>query len=96
MLARDHAIGFQRFECLVQPVAIGARGYAFYHMQDTERATEGGSLYLNYGACEEGEAAALQVARDIVTRLEAHGLRTDWDGSWDQRIGVALDWKRRR
>ena len=36
------------------------------------------------------------VARDIVSRLEAHGLRTEWDGSWDQRIGVALDWKRRR
>ncbi|HSX56920.1 MAG TPA: hypothetical protein VLG14_16555 [Sphingomonas sp.] len=73
-----------------------ARGYAFYHMQDTESATEGDGLYLNYGACEEGEAAALEVARDIVTRLEAHGLRTHWDGSWDQRIGVALDWKRRR
>jgi hypothetical protein len=72
------------------------RGYAFYHMQDTERATEGDGLYLNYGACEEGEDAALAVGRDIVAQLEAHGLRTNWDGSWSQRIGVSLDWKRRR
>ena len=72
------------------------RGYAFYHVQDTERAAEGGGLYLNYGACEEGEEAALAVAKDIVTYLEAHGLRTEWDGSWGQRIAVSLDWKRRR
>jgi hypothetical protein len=72
------------------------RGYAFYHMQDTERAAEGDGLYLNYGACEEGEVAALAVAKDIVTQLEAHGLRTDWNGSWNQRIAVSLDWKRRR
>ena len=72
------------------------RGYTFYHMQDTESAVDGGGLYLNYGACEEGEAAALAVARDIVAELEANGLETDWDGSWDKRIGVTLDWKRRR
>ena len=72
------------------------RGYAFYHVQDTERAAEGGGLYLNYGACDEGEEAALAVAKDIVTHLEAHGLRTEWDGSWDQRIAVSLEWKRRR
>jgi hypothetical protein len=72
------------------------RGYAFFHMQDTERAAEGDGLYLNYGACEEGEEAALAVANDIVTQLEAHGLRTEWNGSWSQRIAVPLDWKRRR
>ena len=72
------------------------QGYAFYHMQDTEGAVDGGGLYLNYGACEDGEDAALAVARTIVAELEAHGLATQWDGSWDQRIGVTLDWKRRR
>lgn len=80
----------------VQKAGGPTRGYAFYHMQDTEAATEGRGLYLNYGACEEGEEAALAVARAIVTQIEAHGLRTDWDGSWGQRIGVSLDWKRRR
>lgn len=73
-----------------------ARGYAFYHMQDTEAATECGGLYLNYGACEDGEAAALAIAREIVARIEEHGLKTDWDGRWETRIGVEIDWKRRR
>lgn len=72
------------------------RGYTFFHMQDTERAAEGDGLYLNYGACEDGEEAALAVANDIVTQLEAHGLRTAWNGNWSQRIAVTLDWKRRR
>jgi hypothetical protein len=80
----------------VQKAGRPTRGYTFYHMQDTESAADGGGLYLNYGACEEGEDAALEVARDIVTQLEAHGLRTEWDGSWSQRIAVSLDWKRRR
>ncbi|RYD51650.1 MAG: hypothetical protein EOP60_10485 [Sphingomonadales bacterium] len=71
-------------------------GYVFYHMQDTESAADGEGLYLNYGAGEDGEEAALAVARDVVAELQSHGLRTDWDGSWDQRIHVALDWKRRR
>jgi len=73
-----------------------AHGYAFFHMQDTERATEGDGLYLNYGAVEEGEAAALAVGHEIVDTIAAAGLKADWDGSWDQRIHVSLDWKRRR
>jgi hypothetical protein len=73
-----------------------ARGYAFYHVQDTEAAVDGYGIYLNYGACDEGEAAAVAVGQDIVAVLEGHGLKTDWNGSWDKRIGVELDWKRRR
>ncbi|HET6572719.1 MAG TPA: hypothetical protein VFG68_03885 [Fimbriiglobus sp.] len=72
------------------------KGYTFYHMQDTESATEGYGLYLYYGATEKGEAAALEIARQIVAVLQTHGLTTEWDGSWRQRIGVKLDWKRRR
>ncbi len=70
-------------------------GYAFYHMQDTESAADGYGLYLNYGASEEGEEAALRVASEIVAKLQEHGLTTNWNGSWSQRIGVTLDWKRR-
>lgn len=73
-----------------------AQGYAFFHMQDTERATEGDGLYLNYGAVEDGEAAALAVGHQIVKAIGSAGLTADWNGSWDQRIHVALDWKRRR
>ena len=72
------------------------RGYAFYHAQDTESAVDGYGLYLGYGATEEDEVAALKIARNIVAELETHGLQTHWDGTWNQRIGVTLDWKKRR
>lgn len=78
-----------------QDAGCPARGYAFYHGQDTESAVEGYGLYLNYGAVEEGEAAALGVANEIVARLEQHSLRVSWDGRRSRRIGVSLDWKRR-
>ena len=73
-----------------------SRGYAFFHMQDTENAADGGGLYLNYGACADGEAAALGVAHEIVAHLEKAGLKTEWDGKFQCRIGVSIDWKRRR
>jgi hypothetical protein len=75
---------------------LPARGYAFFHTQDTDAAVDGGDLYLAYGACEDGEAAALGIGREIVAQLAAHGLRTEWDGTWDRRIGVPFDWKKRR
>lgn len=70
-------------------------GYAFYHQQDTERATEGGGLYFNYGAVEDTEAAAVAVGHRIMARLREQGLEPDWDGRLEQRIGLGLDWKRR-
>lgn len=72
------------------------RGYAFYHMQDTESAVEGHGLYLNYGAVEDGEAAAVGIGQEIVEALKQEGLKVDWDGTWAVRIGVNLEWKRRR
>jgi hypothetical protein len=72
-----------------------ARGYAFYHMQDTEAAAEGHGLYLNYGAVDEGEKAALKIGHDIVAALEKQGLQPRWDGTWAKRIFTPLDWKRR-
>ena len=74
---------------------IKVRGYAFYHMQDTDRAAEGGGIYLAYGAITEGSEHALLVAHEIVATLIRHKLKTDWDGTFENRIGVALDWKRR-
>ena len=79
-----------------QKEGVATQGYAFFHMQDTESAIEGHGLYLNYGACEEGEAAAIAVGHRIVAALEAQGLGTEWDGSWGQRISVAMVWKKRR
>ena len=72
------------------------RGYTFYHMQDTESAVSGDGLYLNYGSVDDSEKADLAIAGEIVQTLKQHGLRTDWNGRIQQRIGVKLDWKRRR
>src|SRR5262245_3054633 len=36
-------------------------GYAFYHMQDTESAVEGGTLYVKYGAQRQGDEAITAV-----------------------------------
>jgi hypothetical protein len=71
-------------------------GYVFYHEQDTERAVEGGHLYLAYGAVDDDDAATRDVARRIVQTLEEAGLPVEWNGDPRQRIRVALDWKRRR
>lgn len=71
-------------------------GYAFYHMQDTESAAGGDGLYLNYGAAEDGDDASVEIGHRIVRQLERHGLKTRWNGDIRQRIGLSLDWKRRR
>lgn len=78
-----------------EAAGLPVRGYAFFHMQDTESAIDGGGLYLNYGAVTEGETPALVVAREVADALARAGLQIDWDGSWDRRIGVRLDWQRR-
>ena len=70
-------------------------GYAFFHMQDTERAVEGGGLWLNFGATGDGEAPALAVAGRIAEALRATGLTVNWDGDWSKRIHVPLQWQRR-
>ncbi len=74
---------------------VRVRGYAFYHQQDTEAAVGGHGVYLNYGAETEGEAAALVIAREIVTTLKHNGLEPIWNGSIGQRIHVPLEWRRR-
>ncbi len=71
-------------------------GYTFYHMQDTESAVEGYGLYLNYGATEEGEDAAIAIAQEIVDVLNDNSFSTEWNGQWSTRIRFAIDWKRRR
>lgn len=72
------------------------RGYTFYHWQDTEAAVDGYGLCLYYGTCDGDEAGGLAIGHDIVAALRRHGLKPRWDGSWDRRIELPLDWKRRR
>jgi hypothetical protein len=72
----------------------GARGYVFFHQQDTERAADGGGLYLSYGALTGGDAEA--IGREVVAALAAEGLPTEWDGTAGHRILVSpLTWQLR-
>lgn len=71
-------------------------GYTFYHLQDTESAVETGFLYLAYGATDNGGEAVEAVGRRIAAALERAGLTVEWNGSRSQRIGVHVEWRRRR
>ena len=73
-----------------------ARGYVFFHQQDTESAVEGHGLYFSYGAAHsEHDAAHIAIAQELFDLLVAVGLKPHWDGKIDHRVGVVLDWKRR-
>jgi hypothetical protein len=72
-------------------------GYTFYHMQDTERAYQGGPLFLAFGTVDGTDGDTLRVGEIVRDTLTEHGLTVEWDGSLDKRICVTgLDWKRRR
>lgn len=69
-----------------------ARGYVFFHQQDTERAAEGGGLHLAYGTFGDGDPA--EVGREVVAALTAANLPTEWDGTAGRRILVSpLNWQ---
>ncbi len=75
---------------------VQIRGATFYHEQDTERAAEGGCIYLSYGAAEDDESASLAIAKEVRDVIRKHGLNVDWDGTFATRLAVDVDWKRRR
>ncbi|MCA9675484.1 MAG: hypothetical protein KC464_10650 [Myxococcales bacterium] len=72
-----------------------ARGYAFYHVQDTEAVADGGPLFLAFGAFDGDDAADKTIAQETVDVLAAHDLAVRWDGSTSSRIAVPLRWQRR-
>lgn len=71
-------------------------GYVFYHQQDTESAVEGYGLYFNYGALAEtaNDAQHIEIGNLLAKTLSSVGLNVDWNGTLEERVGVALDWKR--
>lgn len=74
-------------------------GYCFYHGQDLERAVTGSGLYLAFGPIDpkQEQSAGPTIGRLIVEELERAGLRTEWDGTFNQRIAIpALTWQLRR
>jgi len=110
-LERAGIVARQHFTCcqtcghaeIGDDVDDGARGYTFFHQQDTERAAEGGGLYLAYGAFlpegtskEEYLRVQTQIGHEIVAALRAEGLEPSWSGEVTQRISLPLTWRRRR
>lgn len=73
-----------------------ARGYTFYHWQDSDSAAEYGGLYLNYGAVADEEQTNVDLAWEIVNVLRKHDLKVAWSGNLATRILINLDWKHRR
>jgi len=73
--------------------AEDARGYTFFHRQDTERVARGGDLWLSFGGFTETTAA---VGHEVNDALSAAGLSAVWDGSPGTAIRVTgLDWHKR-
>jgi hypothetical protein len=71
-----------------------ARGYVFFHSQDTESAAAGHGLYLSYGTFGGPDPA--DIAGEVVKALTSVGAAVEWNGSVDKRILVRpLDWQLR-
>ncbi len=77
-------------------VSRGARGYTFYHEQDTEHAVDGGGLFLNYGSLGGNDEGIAAVAREVDAVLRRHGMAPVWSGDIEKRIALPLHWQRRR
>jgi hypothetical protein len=76
-----------------QPV----EGYAFYHLQATERAIKLGQLLIVYGCIEEDGEALVRVVNRVVAELRHAGLNASWGGTAYHPIVVdGIIWRRRR
>lgn len=70
------------------------RGYAFYHVQDTESAIHGYGQYLSYGAADqEDDEASVGIGQEIVGVLRTHGFEPRWDGTIGKRIAFDMAWQ---
>lgn len=73
-----------------------ARGYVFYHGQDINTALESGRIHLAFGAFDNSEETAADVARQIVSTINRQGLHVSWEDSLDQRILIQpIEWRKR-
>jgi hypothetical protein len=75
---------------------VTARGFTFFHIQDTEHAVGGEFLYLSYGSVTLDRSDAVAIGREVVDTLSRYGLSPAWDGRHVNRIGLSLTWQRRR
>ena len=75
-----------------------AFGYCFYHGQDLARAVRDEGLWLAFGPLDADKEASEgpRIGALIVAELQRAGFATQWNGTFDERIGVPrIDWKKR-
>jgi hypothetical protein len=84
------------------------RGYAFFieqNLRETLSESTKLSVYLGYGwlspdnskaAADIYEKNALGIAREVCKCLRDEGLEVDWDGDFSRKIGLSINWQRRR
>jgi hypothetical protein len=82
----------------------GARGYVYFHEQDTELAAEGGGLFLGFGTTleppldspdagrEAHDLACAAIAQEAVDLLDRAGFAPQWEGTVARRIFVDVPW----
>ncbi len=71
-------------------------GYAFYHMQDTQSAVDGGGIYIKYDATENDEVKKRLIGQKITDALSSSGLKADWNGDPNTAVFVKVKWRKRR
>jgi len=109
-LDRDGILARQHFACceecgareiddeLDQAEKAGrpARGFTYFHRQDTEHAVDGEGLYLSFGASDRDRDASVAIGHEVVAALGRHGLAPVWNGKFVHRIALPMYWRRRR
>jgi len=104
ILARQHfsccgTCGAEEIKVVIQQTqkaGLAARGFTFFHIQDTEHAVAGESLYLSYGSADADKASAVAIGHEVIDMLQKHGLAPLWNGKHAHRIALPLTWQRRR
>jgi hypothetical protein len=83
------------------------RGYTFFIDQNMPQMLADSTLlsvYLAYGwfspddsqlAPEDYKKNALGIAREVYECLRDEGFEVNWDGDFDRKIGVSVNWQRR-
>lgn len=66
------------------------RGFAFYHMYDTDHAYESGELHISYGVLEGGAEDTKAIGRAVARAIQNEGLFVDWDGPSTSHLRVHL------
>jgi hypothetical protein len=74
-------------------------GYCYYTLQDVEGAIEFGELYVSFGPRDPKleKTLGVKIGKTIVDALEKQGLKTKWNGKFNQRIKIPdFKWQRRK